>query len=168
MTRLGDGDRSAFDEVFRTLWPRVLAFCVHVLSGRTGHADSEDVAQRALLKVFERASEYDSSKPAISWVLAIAGWECRTALKSQSRRKESPQEAIASRADERATPEECILHLDFLASLETILVELSPADRATLATAFEQESSESASGPSFRKRKQRALERLRQAWRRAL
>ena len=166
MARLGDGDRSAFDDVFRTLWPRVLAFCTHVLSIRAGHAEAEDVVQRALLKVFERASQYDPSKPAVAWALAIAGWECRTALQAKRRRKEEPDEILLQQADARTLPEECSVHMDLLSSLQVAMADLSSSDQATLAAAFEQQSDEAASGASFRKRKQRAIERLRQTWRR--
>ncbi len=62
MTRLSDGDRSAFRPVFDFLQPLLTRF----VSAQVGAAECEDVAQQALLRIFERASEFDPSLDALS------------------------------------------------------------------------------------------------------
>ena len=39
------------------------------------------MSQAAMMKILERAGEYDKQRPAVPWALGIAGWECRTLLK---------------------------------------------------------------------------------------
>ncbi|HEX6275868.1 MAG TPA: sigma factor, partial [Polyangiaceae bacterium] len=85
MARLAEGDRSAFSPVFTRLWPRTLRFCQSLLKSE---ADASDAAQEAMQKIFERAGDYDASRPAVPWALAIAAWECRTLQRKRQRRRE--------------------------------------------------------------------------------
>jgi hypothetical protein len=75
MVRLADGDRGAFGPLYDTLWPVLLGFARRALAGSP---DAEDAAQTALMKVFSRACDFDPSRDALSWVLGIAAFECRT------------------------------------------------------------------------------------------
>lgn len=86
MVRLAAGDRGAFDIVFDGLWPSVLAF---VRRAMPGHADSEDAAQRTLLNVFARISEFDTRRDGVSWVFGIATYEIRTLRRQVQRRRET-------------------------------------------------------------------------------
>jgi len=75
MARLAEGDRSVFTLVFTRLWEPTLRLCQSLLKNE---ADASDAAQEAMQKILERAGDYDSSRPAMPWALAIAAWECRT------------------------------------------------------------------------------------------
>lgn len=90
---LAEGDRSAFSPVFEHLWPPMLRLCASILKN---DADAADAAQQAMEKILVRASDYDPTRPAMPWALAIASWECGTILRKRSRRRE---------ARERAAPE---------------------------------------------------------------
>src|SRR5260370_5596880 len=72
MAALADGDRRAFDPVYRTLWPLLVRF-VTVISGDRMMAD--DMAQQAMLKILARASTFDRSKDAVPWTMTIAANE---------------------------------------------------------------------------------------------
>ena len=63
LSRLADGDRAAFDPVFARLWPVLRDLAQRHLPA----ADAEDAAQRALLRLFERASEFDPGRDALAW-----------------------------------------------------------------------------------------------------
>src|SRR5688500_5084991 len=89
MARLAAGDRSVFSDVFRRLWPPTLRLCVSLVKH---DADGADAAQLAMVKVFERAADYDRTRPALPWALAIAAWECRTLKRWRQRRHEAPVE----------------------------------------------------------------------------
>jgi RNA polymerase sigma factor (sigma-70 family) len=150
LTALADGDRSAFSAVFAAAHPLVERLASRMLAGSP---DAEDAAQTALLKVFERASEFDSDRDALSWILGIAAWECRTVRRRAGRRRDAPVEAST---------------LDAFASsalLEETLGSLSPTDRATLEVVLERAPRPAVAAATFRKRLQRATERLRLAWR---
>jgi len=158
MARLAGGERAAFQPVFSQSWPPVLRFCKAVLKH---DSDANDAAQQAMMKLFTRASEYDPKRPALPWVLGIAAWECRTWRKKQQRRKEaaldtSPELPITSKDLEAHDLEQAALQA---------LGTLSDLDREALRAVFWEESAPVA-GATLRKRKERALERLRTAFRR--
>jgi RNA polymerase sigma-70 factor (ECF subfamily) len=158
MGRLADGDRAAFTPAFHLLWPPTLRLCVQALGNE---ADGADAAQAAMIRILERASEYDRTRPALPWALTIATWECKTLRKRQRRRREAPEEPV--RSDGGAAVEEQERHLltgPALAALAT----LSPGDQETLrATYWETEAS--VSGATLRQRRSRALTRLKDAFR---
>jgi DNA-directed RNA polymerase specialized sigma24 family protein len=85
LARLADGDRDAFGPAFTRLWPRVRDLAGRIL--KSDH-DADDAAQRAMLAVFSRASEYDRQRDGLAWSLGITWWECRTLLRASARRRE--------------------------------------------------------------------------------
>src|SRR5688572_22033369 len=106
MERLRGGDRSAFDPVFAFVHPAVEAFAARML----GPNDAGDVAQQTLLDVFSRASEFDPSRDALTWILGIAAWNCRTARKKIARRRED--HLIVDRTCDAPSPEDEIIRRD--------------------------------------------------------
>lgn len=160
LVRVADGDRSAFSVVFRELWPRLHRFCTSLVGSE---ADAADAAQEAMTKILERAADYDRQRPPMAWALAIAAWECRTLKRKRTRRREAPEDA----ADERigANSELVIEERDLVQAALVALGELSPTDRETLVATFLEESIQ-VSGATLRKRRERAVERLRSAFRR--
>jgi RNA polymerase sigma-70 factor (ECF subfamily) len=160
MARLADGDRSAFLPVFQALWPLLASFATR-LSGSP--ADAEDAAQTALLRVFERAARYDPAKDAAAWALAITANECHAARRKERRTKELDVDAERVPARDK-DPESSAIDRDLLAAASEVLGTLRPEDAATLVSAWRGERS-AVPGATFRKRVQRASERLRAAWR---
>ena len=69
MARLADGEREAFDPLFRDLHPRALRFA----RARLGPDLAQDAAQAALVKVFARASEFTPGAAVLPWFYAVAG-----------------------------------------------------------------------------------------------
>ncbi|MBX7083175.1 MAG: sigma-70 family RNA polymerase sigma factor [Nannocystaceae bacterium] len=156
MARLADGDREAFTPLFERLWPVVRSFTARAL----GHdADADDVAQRAMVSLFARASAYDTHRDGLAWALGIAAWECRTLRRRQQRRRELPQDAAASVRDD-ATPEHALLEAELAAAFCAITGSLDAEDRRALGL----EPDGGPASPALRKRKQRALLRLRAVW----
>jgi RNA polymerase sigma-70 factor, ECF subfamily len=160
VARLADGDRAAFTPVFRRLWQPTLRMCLGMLKNE---ADASDAAQQAMEKVLTRASGYDPQRPALPWALAIAAWECRTILRKRSRRREVPDETPHEEPAQGGEDEAA--QRDLLRAAAEALGELSESDRETLIATFWDEAA-SVSGPTFRKRRERALTRLRQAMKR--
>lgn len=162
MAKLADGDRRACSSVFDLLWPVLRAFAARALGPGP---DADDAAQGALEKVFHQASDYDPARPALPWALSILAWECRTTLTRRRRRREAPLEGVVMASPEN--PGAQVEQASLLAALEEAMNHLSPADRATLREAFPGEgpAEKAPRTASFRKRKERALERLRLAWR---
>jgi RNA polymerase sigma-70 factor (ECF subfamily) len=160
MARLARGDRSAFTEVFGHLWPRTLRLCQSLLGNE---ADAADAAQQALTKIFDRAAQYDPSLPALPWALAIASWECRTILRQRARRREVGTDALPEAA--LTDGEQTRIQADLVRAAIAAMGTLSDTDQETLVSTFWEEAA-SASGATLRKRRERALDRLRTAFRR--
>lgn len=160
MARLAEGDRSAFAGVFERLWPRTLRLCATLLRSE---ADGADAAQQAMAKILERAATYDRSRPAMPWALAIASWECRTILRRRDRRREVAE----SEAPERfaGEPEDDYLQRQLVEAALVAMGTLSDFDKETLMATFWEEAA-SSTGATLRKRRERAIARLRAAFRR--
>ncbi|WP_342374792.1 sigma-70 family RNA polymerase sigma factor [Myxococcus stipitatus] len=159
MARLADGDRGAFTRVFELLWEPIQTLCRNLLKNE---ADAADAGQDAMHKILERASDFDRTRPAMPWALAIAGWECRTLARRRERRREEDEASIPSQAGPHA--EEVFLQRDLTAAAMAALGELSDVDREVLVATFWDEAA-SVSGPTLRKRRERALDRLRKTFR---
>ncbi|HEX6277546.1 MAG TPA: sigma-70 family RNA polymerase sigma factor, partial [Polyangiaceae bacterium] len=117
--------------------------------------------QEAMQKIFERAGDYDASRPAVPWALAIAAWECRTLQRKRQRRREvlDDREQESAGGDE----EEAFMKRELAEAALVAMGELSELDRETLLSTF---ADEAPAGATIRKRRERALGRLRQTLRR--
>ena len=155
---LKHGDRSCADAVFRMLWPIVSAFCRKAMG-----SDAQDVAQETLLKVFQQAHHFRPDGDAVAWALEIATWECRTELRRRGR-KEAALAGPASppRADDG--PDAAVERQQFSAALRESINLLSEHDQA-LVVSLLAETFPANAAPAARKRKERALIRLRRVWR---
>jgi len=159
VARLADGDRAAFTPVFQILWQPVLRLCRSMLRN---DADAADAAQQALEKVLTRCGDYDRKRAALPWALAIAAWECRTFARKRTRRREVPDEQLPERG---SGSEEELAQRELMRAAMDALGELSPQDRETLVATFWEEAT-SVAGATLRKRRERALKRLRDTFRR--
>lgn len=161
MVRLADGDRSAFDPVYRALWPVLLRFAQRAL----GAAEAEDAAQAVLLDVLARASELDPARDALTWILGIAAWEHRTRRRRSRRcREDHAADAGIALPAGGESPEDAALARDLAAALRDVVGTLSPADAETLTLVLDGRRPDAPSA-TFRKRLERATARLRAAWR---
>lgn len=173
MARLANGDRAVFGRVFEQLWGPTERLCRSLLKHP---ADAQDAAQEAMQKILERASDYDPKRPALPWAMAIAGWECRTMLRKRGRRRETSAEGLAASvpADEADRDgEQRFVERDLAEAAVSALGTLSDIDQEVLRATFWAEAGTDSSGEAggvggatFRKRRERALARLRETWRR--
>ena len=155
--RLADGDRSAFASVFEQLWPPISRLCRSLLRN---DADAADAAQEAMEKIFNRAHQYEATRPALPWALAIAAWECRTILRRRSRRHEEPEVLESGRLGAPVCDvEEEFARRELVRVAVLAMGELADGDREALMATFWEESA-SVAGATLRKRRERALGRL--------
>lgn len=161
MTALAAGDRSAFRPVFSTLWPLLRRFCE-----RTLHDPdlAEDAAQTALMKLLHRATDYRPPRDVIAWSLGFASFECLSARNRSARRREDADDQLLALVPTgQPSPEDTTIHAQLRAAALDLLGTLRPQDVETLELALGERPP--GAGPAFRKRVQRALDRLRTAWR---
>lgn len=162
MAALARGDRSAFEPVFAGLWPLLRRFCQRVLGD--DHL-AEDAAQGALMKLLYRSTDFRPDGDVVAWALGIAAYECRTLRNQRLRRAEQRADPdLAAVGLSPQTPEASVIDADLAAELRQLMTGLRPVDRETLERELEP-APPGPRDPTFRKRLQRALERLRLAWR---
>jgi len=158
LVRLADGDREAFEPMFELAWPVVTRFARRALGGSP---DAEDAAQIALEKVLARVSQFDRERDGLNWVLGVTAWECRTLRQKRRRRREdaAPHESESL----SPSPEDAAIARDFTTALHEAVGSLSPLDAETLRCVLSG-AAPTAAPATFRKRLERALGRLRIAW----
>jgi RNA polymerase sigma-70 factor (ECF subfamily) len=164
MERLAVGDRTQFSIVFAELWPVLSRTCIRWL----GDADEgEDAAQRALITLMGRAHEYRAGASTLSWALTLAMWECRTVRRRRQRSRVDPIDRAAELAASDPSPELSAMNREATALARAVFEKLSPAEQLLVQGALVAEAGASPAVPAIvRKRKQRALDRLRDLWRR--
>ncbi len=159
LKRLADGDRAAIEPAFAVLWPLLRRFSARAL---LSPADAEDAAQQALTKMLEQTADFDPARDGLAWVLTIAAFECRTIRRRMQRRREGSLEMAPGRVVTE-TPEMLVVSRDLEAAVRDVLGTLSEEDVRTIMAAMADE--RPVADATFRKRLQRALGRLRLAWR---
>jgi RNA polymerase sigma-70 factor (ECF subfamily) len=161
MVRLSDGDRAAFPVLMEQLWPLLLAFAQR---GLQHEQDAEDVAQEVFLRICSRISDFDRERDGLSWAFGIAAHEIMTQRRRRQRRREELGAAeVPLLPDPAPSQEDAIIKHDLAAALSLVVGRISEEDRTSLGIG--------PAGPmaaldtTLRKRRQRALERLRAVWR---
>ena len=98
MARYCAGDAAAFQELYRRLAPRILAYLTGLLAG--DRAAAEDMLQLTFLKVHEARDTYVRGANPIPWIYTIAH---RTSLDELRKRKRS-RVRLTSDGEMRAEP----------------------------------------------------------------
>jgi RNA polymerase sigma-70 factor (ECF subfamily) len=161
MVRLSDGDRSAFPVLVDDLWPVILAFARRGV----GHQqDAEDIAQEVFVRICSRIADFDRARDGVAWALGIAAYEILTVRRRQQRRREQGGLFLDHYANDAATPEDSLIRQELAAAVTHAIGQLSNADRVSLGLVAEP-AAVIVEGPTLRKRRQRALDRLRAVWR---
>jgi RNA polymerase sigma factor (sigma-70 family) len=156
MVRFADGDRSAFRQVFDALWPLLLALTSRSLASR---ADAEDAAQRAVLKMFDRIVDLDRERDGVAWAVTICGYEILTARRQLHRRRE---DVVNEVLDPGPTVQDVLIDEELRRAVHDAIAALAERDRDALGGLL---LGTRPVGETERKRRFRAIERLRAAWR---
>jgi DNA-directed RNA polymerase specialized sigma24 family protein len=163
MTALAAGDRSAFQPVFSALWPLLRRFCERTLKDRDV---AHDAAQTALMKLLLNATSFRVGHDVVAWALGFASFECLSVRNRTTRRREHADDRLLAAVPAgQPSPEDAAIQEDLHVAALRVVGTLRPQDVDTLNAAFT-DARVVASNATSRKRLQRALERLRMAWRR--
>jgi DNA-directed RNA polymerase specialized sigma24 family protein len=162
MTALAGGDRSAFRPVFTTLWPLLRRFCERTLHDPDA---ARDAAQTALMKLLLHATNFRVDGDVVAWALGFASFECLSVRNRTLRRREQVDDSLlAALPTGQPSPEDSAIHENLRAAAVQLLGTLRAQDVQTLSTALAGGRAVGSNAAS-RKRLQRAIERLRAAWR---
>jgi RNA polymerase sigma-70 factor (ECF subfamily) len=162
MVRLADGDRTAFDVLLDELWPVILSFAQR---GVGWGADAEDIAQEVFFRICARIADFDRGRDASSWAFGIASHEILTLRRRRQRRREVHDDAsLAAQTDAAASQEDLLVNREVALALGDAVGALTEEDRRALGL-LPESASNGVTAATLRKRKQRALGRLRDLWR---
>lgn len=122
------------------------------------------MAQEVLFRISSRVSELDRTRDPLSWAFGIATFEILTQRKRRVRRRETlVGDTMPDSPASAPSAEDNAIQTEVHAALADALGQLSPEDVEHLGLL---ESARVApTTPAMRKRRQRALERLRTIWR---
>jgi RNA polymerase sigma-70 factor (ECF subfamily) len=162
MVRFANGDRSAIDVLVAELWPVLLDFARR---GLASDPDAEDVAQEVFVRICSRIAEFERDRDGLSWAFGIASYEVMTQRRRQRRRREVTDGPLGSVADQGASAEDSLIGHELRDALARSMGELTAEDRLVLGVEAAGSIDAGVPGATLRKRRQRALERLRSVWR---
>ena len=164
MAAAADGDRTAVDPLFHTLWPVLVAYATRFVGDA---ALAEDCAQEAIVKLYGQLARFDRERDALTWALTLVTWQCRTARRTIVRRAEHGASSAAegrggSIDGTRAAEDRDLIR----AAIETV-AGLAPHDRDVITASLVDDDPlrRELAPATFRKRLERALARLRTSWR---
>lgn len=107
LAKIGEGDVSALEELYRELGNGVYGFALSILSDKSA---AEDVLQDTFVRVFTMAHTYTPGKNGRSWVYAIARNLCLDRLRA------AKHSAAQSEDGEDADPD--LAAMDFIDDVE--------------------------------------------------
>ncbi len=158
MSRLSQGDREAFDPLFRALHPRAL----RLARARLPEDQAADVAQAVLVKVFARASEFEPGRPVLPWFYAAAANEIHVARRRAGvQAQRTTGESLAHDRPGGSSPERALLEQELHASLDQAIAALDDASAEAIACLLDDRPVPGLSAAAFRKRVSRAYAKLR-------
>lgn len=109
-----------------------------------------------------RISDFDHSRDGLSWAFGIASYEIMTHRRRAQRRREVARSVdLTSVVDGSASQEDQLIARELERALEHVVGALTEEDRKSLGL----HCNAAVGGATLRKRRQRALERLRGIWR---
>ena len=163
LIRASEGDRAALRPLFDLLWPFLLRIATRGLSVR---ADAEDAAQRAILTVFDQLPDLDRRRSPVAWTATIAWYEVLTVRRRIARRREDARGTTLLEEHPAATPDPEVQlgEAELAQAVRDAVGELPERDRQALAAFWSDDPM--STGETPRKRRARAIHRLRGLWRR--
>jgi RNA polymerase sigma factor (sigma-70 family) len=158
MSRLAQGEREAFDPLFRALYPRALRLARRELAPH----EAADAAQSVLMKVFAHAGEFCGGRPVLPWFYALAANELRTARRRgiATRRREAA-EILAADLPGRDDPERELVERELHDGLARAIASLDDDSAHAIAAMLYGSERPQVTRAAFRKRVSRAYARLR-------
>jgi RNA polymerase sigma-70 factor (ECF subfamily) len=155
MARLADGDREAFDPLFRALYPLAL----RVARARVGPQRGQDVAQASLVKLFARAGDFEPGRPVLPWFYAVVANEVRSELRSATHAKETLDAALEVAGD--GDTEARLAKAELERALDDAIRALDASSAEAIAALLGRGATPAVAPDAFRKRVSRAYARLR-------
>ena len=134
LRRVADGDRAAFEEVYRRTSAKLFGVCLRILPGRS---EAEEALQDAYLSVWQRAGSFDESRgSAMTWLIALARNRAVDRRRASGKLPVVPLDLAAAVADDSPDPFALLDADGEDRRLAACLAQLQPRDARFLQSAF--------------------------------
>ncbi|MGH3874036.1 MAG: RNA polymerase sigma factor [Pseudonocardiaceae bacterium] len=133
LSRVGDGDPAAWDEIFRRYGKLVT---MTVRSFRMQEADALDAVQMTWLRLRENAHRVQFPERLAGWLATTARRECLHILRQAKRTSDGIGMVPETVPDPAVSPEQRVIDADVTRTLWELVAELSPRRRTLLRTLF--------------------------------
>ncbi len=134
LQRVADGDRTAFQDVYRRTCAKLLGICLRISIDRE---EAEDVLQEVYVTVWQKAAQFDPSRSSpITWLATMARNRAIDRLRASGRRILTPLDLIEEPADDRAGALDGLLEAEDEHRISTCIDELTKGDAVLVRTAF--------------------------------
>ncbi len=127
VTRVGGGDRQAFDELMRRHEDRVFAICLRIMRHREAALDA---AQDTFLTVFRKADQFRGDSTFSTWLYRVAVNTCYDHLRKAKRRPAEPLPETHDPPDRSA--DDALESAEIRPDLVTALGQLNEEFRAAI------------------------------------
>lgn len=132
IARTADGDRRAFEALYRTYSRRIYGYLLRLV----GADAAEDVLSDVMAEVWFKAGRFRASGKASTWLFAIAHHKAVDALRRGTRAPRTEAFQLHAVPETAPGPEERAIGADGAADLRAALAELSFEQRAVLELTF--------------------------------
>lgn len=132
---VADGDRDAFERLYRATSDKLFGVCVRLLRDR---AEAEDALQEVFATIWHKAGQYDAARAsAITWLAQIARNRCIDRLRSATHlRRNDDIDVVGELADDAPGAMERAEQAGERERLEACMAELDDSRSRLLRVAF--------------------------------
>lgn len=129
------GDRDAFETLYRSSAPRLMAICLRVLHDR---GEAEDVLQDVFVRIWHKAAQFDAGKAgAMAWLATIARNKAIDRVRARPANLAlAPIELVDDIADEQPTPLQGSERAQERSRLDACMAALESQRRTLIRAAF--------------------------------
>jgi len=134
LVRTGQGDRSAFETLYRSTSAKLFGVCLRIFGDRR---DAEDALQDAYVTIWNRASSYDPARASpITWLVTVARNRAIDRLRAAGKGGLAPLDEAAEVADPAPDAEQSLLEQGEAQALSGCIGELEARDAKFISAAF--------------------------------
>ena len=134
LLRTADGDREAFEYVYKHTSAKLFGVCLRIFSDRI---EAEEALQDAYINIWNRAARFERGKASpISWLVAVTRNRAIDRLRAGGKAKYVPTEEISDMADDSPLADAMIAAQDDDNALHGCIETLDEKDAGFIRSAF--------------------------------
>jgi RNA polymerase sigma-70 factor (ECF subfamily) len=133
LAAIAQGDRRAFDELYREYGPRIFRFSYRLIHDR---AKAEEVTNDVMLEIWKHAGHFERRSSVSTWIFGIARHRTLNAVRGKTLHVAEIDEAEAVPDETSTTAEIALDQATIATALRGALAKLSPEHREVVELTF--------------------------------